>query len=216
MRVALRSACLSLPFALSMIASAEPISPYPDPGTLAPAERYTATQTGTVTAYFAQGGALTGGHELYTDLLQMDDITSGVITEFALNSQTSHTGDTLTLNGVDAGDQLVFKIEVENLNEIFASQPSLSADDFNHAYASTFSGGLVNGTQLPAGLLIGMEDTDLLKNDNPGNLDYADLSVVVTGVAAQPLSPVPEPSSLLLLATGALSAGAGLRRRREV
>ena len=212
MRVAKLSVLFSL-FVLPLVASAESIPTYANIGTVAPAETYTATQSGSVTGYFVQGGALSGGHELYTDFVQLYDTTSGAKSGYVFNSQTSHTGDSLTLGNVNAGDQLVFEIYVSNLNQLFASNPALSADGLNHVYSASYAGGVSNGAALPAGLYLGLEDTSIPTNNNPGNLDYNDLSLVVSDVTATGSSPVPEPGSLLLLCSGAITSALALRRR---
>jgi hypothetical protein len=104
----------------------------------------------------------------------------------------------------NAGDLLVFEIWNQTLNSIFASEPDLSADGQNHAYATQFSGGIINGFDFPAGTYVGMEDLP----DGQSDWNYQDDQFVATNVAI-----VPEPGSLLVLGSGILTV-AGFTRRR--
>ena len=200
----------------SLSAKADAV-PYPNVGTVAPTTIYTASDTGTITGYFVQGGKLSGGGELFTDSIRLLDLTSGTQTAWLFNSQTTTTGTTASFGSVTKGDTLVFEVLVKDLTgtlSIFSSDPALSADGDNHAYLTQFAGGLLNGSLFPAGLYAGMEDTNILTNNNPGNLDYVDLTAVFQNVTATPApSPTPEPTSLVLLGTGILGAAGAVRRK---
>lgn len=205
----------TLSLAAPFFAQADTLPTYPHPGSVAATQTFTAIANGPVYGYFVQGGATSGGHELYTDFMQLVDVTNQTSSGLVFNSQTAHTGDSTVLDSVHAGDTLIFKVFVQDLNETFASSPALSMDGYNHAYAATYGGGLSNGVTLPAGLFVGMEDTNIATNTHAGNLDYMDVSLIATNVAAT-TSPVPEPGSLALLGTGVLAAAAAVRRRLTI
>ena len=174
--------------------------PYANTGTVAPTQTFTATATGNVVGYFYSASASD------TDLSRMVDTTAGhtFTSAWFFNNQTTATGTVQNFGSVTAGDTLVFELENTNLsNEIFASDPSLSADGINHAYSTAFSGA---GT-IPAGTYIGMEDLP----NGISDFDYNDDSFVFTNVG---ITPAPEPSSLLLFGTGILGAAGAIRRRK--
>ena len=205
------SAVLSIAVA-SRFVRADALPVYSHTGSVAATQTFTAIANGPVTGYFVQGGALSGGHEAYTDFLQLVDVTNHTSSGFLFNSQTTHTGDTTVLDSVQAGDTLLFEIFVQDTNQTFASNPAVSMDGYNHAYAETYSGGTFSGVAFPAGLYIGMEDTNIATNMHAGNIDYVDVSLIATNVAVS-TSPVPEPGSLVLLGSGVLAAAGACRRR---
>jgi hypothetical protein len=172
--------------------------PYANPGTIAPTVALTAVSTGEVMGYFYSASA---GD---TDYVQIYDVNTGTSSGWFFNNQTTSAGTAQDFGFVNAGDTLVIELENTNLdNEIFASDPSYSADGINHAYITSFSG----DKGIPAGTFVGMED---LPNGS-SDFDYNDDTFVFTNVADP--SAVPEPGSLALLGTGVLSA-AGIVRRR--
>ncbi len=172
--------------------------PYQNAGSIAPTNTLTASSTGDIMGYFY--GASAGG----VDYVRILDVTSGNVSDWYFNNQTTPVGTSQSFGHADLGDTLVIELASDPLGStpIFASDPSYSADGINHAYVTTFSG---NGT-IPPGLFVGMED---LPNGS-SDLDYNDDTFVFTTFTA---SSVPEPGSIALLGTGVLAA-AGLIRRR--
>ena len=182
--------------------------PYCNVGTIPPTNVFTATSTGTITGYFVQGGAASGGGAADLDFVQMYDVTSSTYSGWLFNNQTSLAGATANFGAVTAGDTLVFELQNVTLSMIFASQPSLSADGINHAYATAFAGGVLNGATIPAGTYVGMEDLPACCSD----FNYNDDSFVFVGVAS---SSTPEPGSLVLLGSGILGLAGVLRRKLD-
>ncbi|HVP50208.1 MAG TPA: PEP-CTERM sorting domain-containing protein [Candidatus Bathyarchaeia archaeon] len=82
----------------------------------------------------------------------------------------------------------------------FASDPALSYDGVNHAYATPFAGR--NG--IPAGIFVGMKDLPVGQSD----LDYNDDPFVFTNVSS-----TPEPGTLAMLGSGILGVAGILRRK---
>ena len=172
--------------------------PYTNPGTIAPTATLTAIATGDITGYFYSASA---GD---TDYVGIYDVTTGAFSGWFFDNQSTPVGTAQNFGHVNAGDTLVVELENTNLdNEIFATDPSYSADGVNHGYVTTFSG---DKGIFPAGLYIGMED---LPNGS-SDFDYNDDTFIFTNISDPA---VPEPNTLALLGTGVLSA-AGLFRRR--
>ncbi len=192
----------------SALARADNI-PYGNPGSIAPTSILTAATTGDVMGYFF------GANAAYTDTVRLVDETSGATSPYFFNNQTESLGASANFGAVTAGDTLAFEVYDANLNQTFSSDPSLSQDGINHAYAAAYSGGvIVNGDTIPAGTYIGMEDLNKAHSD----FDYNDVTFVfdniATGSVPTPVtSTVPEPTSIALLGTGLLAAAGGLRKR---
>jgi hypothetical protein len=156
-----------------------------------------------ITLYF--DGASAG----FTDYVEVYEVGVGQIGSEFFDNQTTQVGATETINGLTAGDQIVFEINSPDGNPL-ASDPAYSTDGDNHAWITAFSGnvdgpgGNHNGL---SGYYVGFEDIAPLSGSDH---DYNDDTLVVTGVTT---SPAPEPSSLALLGTSILGA-AGIVRRR--
>lgn len=184
--------------------------PYANVGQLAPDQNFTATATGSVTAYFYSSSA---GDE---DQIILWDKTSGAITAPSLDNHSAPVGSSVSLS-VTAGDSLVFIIDNLSTGQYFSSvdyfgvpSPANYNDDgFNHAYSTPYSGG-VSG--IPSGTYVGMEDLGVtgLKPLSGSDLDYNDDTFVFTNVTA---NPTPEPSSFILFGTGLIGAAGALRRK---
>ena len=179
--------------------------PYPNPGQTAPTVAVFANGQG-IDVYFA------GSNAGFDDFVSVYDPTTGYYSgEFFEGHNTAlgtelelGTGATGTSAAIDPGDPLVFCIESGDGNT-YCGVPSDSADGINHAYVTTYSG----GSGIPAGLYVGFEDSYIPGADQ----DYNDDSLVFTGVTAPSISTTPEPSSLVLLGTGLISA-CGFARRK--
>ena len=195
-------ALLLILIATTLPAFADGCIPYCNVGTIAPTNIFTATQSADVTGYFV--GSNAGG----LDFVRMLDINTGWVSPWLLDNQTSHTGDMADFGFVNAGDTLVFEIENVSLGSlIFASDPSFSEDGENHAYATSFSGGILNGYDFPPGTYVGMEDLPAGQSD----WDYNDDTFLFTNVSN---TQTPEPGTLLTFASGLLGLAGFIRRKR--
>jgi len=172
--------------------------PYPTPGVENPVlYSFTATSTGTITAYFM------GTTAAYENELTM--LVNGVGTGIqGLNNQASPLGEALILGSVNAGDSIVF--EMINLSPggvgPWYSVKSMNSDGVNHVYSTDFGG----NSLVPAGTFVAFEDLQ-----GGGDLNYNDENFVFTNVSTS--NGVPEPGSLALL--GAALAGLAVARRRK-
>lgn len=186
--------------------------PYANVGQLAPAHSFTATTTGDLIGYFA--GSEAGGN----DTIELWDTTQNTFSGFLIPNHSSPVGVPTTFLSVNAGDNLVFIISNDSMGEVNdsvdngGSPTTFSADGYNHAYSTAYTGGIAG---LPIGLtgtFVGMEDLSVtgLNPLTGSDLDYNDDTFVFTNVNA---APTPEPSTFALLGTGLLGA-AGLLRRR--
>jgi hypothetical protein len=189
-------------FATALPALADGCIPYCNAGTIAPTNVFNAVATDHVTGYFVDKGPAGD-----TDWVRMLALTTNTTSDWFFNNQTSHVGDKVDFGAVNAGDLLVFELWNETENLIFASQPDLSADGTNHAYATQFSGGVLNGFDFPAGTYIGMEDLP----NGYADWNYNDDSFIVTNVVLG--NALPEPSSILMVGTGLLAVAGAWRRR---
>ena len=181
------------------------VIPYPTPGTIAPQVLTYASSSGGVNVYFD------GSSASFTDYVRVYDVNTGYNSGDILNNHTTGLGAEVTVGTaagqIIAGDQLVFYIN--SPEGLFASVASDSADGVNHAYITSYSGGTIGSSTVGAGLYVGLED----ETNGASDFNYQDDTFVFTGVSAPSVAATPEPSSLLLLGTGALSLAAAAKRR---
>lgn len=180
--------------------------PYPHAGTIAPQTLVYATSSG-ITAYYM--GSTAG----YDDQIEVFDVQTNWNSGKILDNKSTSVGTKITVgtgaNQINAGDQLIFYIL--SPDGLFANAASYSADGVNHAYLTSYSGGTVNGTAIPAGTFVGMEDL----NKSTSDFNYNDDDFVFTGVTTAAVTP--EPGALVLFATGAMGLFGlhHMRRRRS-
>ena len=180
--------------------------PYGNVGHVAPATSVMATGS-SLNVYFY------GSSAADTDYIQVKDVTQGWTSGLIFDNQTSSPGQEFSFN-VNPNDVLEFFLVNQSSGETYSSIAGDSADGYNHAYMTSFSG---NGT-IPAGTFVGFEDLFIGANSdhvcggqsNQSDCDYNDDEFVFVGVTPDP---APEPSSLALLGTSILGAAGVLRRR---
>jgi hypothetical protein len=187
--------------------------PYTNVGNVAPAHNFTSLTTGTLVGYFA--GSEAGGN----DTIELWDTTQNTFSGFLLPNHSSTVGVPTDFLPVNAGDNLVFVISNDSAGVINDSvdnggvPTTFSADGYNHAYATAYTGGIAG---LPLGLtgtFVGMEDLSVLSLAplTGTDLDYNDDTFVFIDISSA--APTPEPTTFVLLGTGLAGAALALRRR---
>ena len=161
---------------------------------------FTATSTGSVTAYFYSESA---GD---TDVLIIEDTTLGTSVEGLVN-QTSSVGESISL-AVNAGNTLVFELDNESTGTILSSDASLNADGDNHIYSVPYTYSS-SDPSIPSGTFGAFED---LLASQGSDFDYNDEDFVFTNVS---VSTAPEPTTMALFGV-ALVGLAGLRLYMKV
>ncbi|HSB97813.1 MAG TPA: VPLPA-CTERM sorting domain-containing protein [Spongiibacteraceae bacterium] len=182
-------------------------TPYANTGTENLSEyTFTAATTGDIIAYFfGKGGAI------FENTLGMT--VNGVATgSVGLNNQSSSEGDALNLGFANAGDTIVFTLNVADTGNIWSSTKSSNFDGVNHVYSSAFSAEEL----IPAGVYVAFEDLALFGTPN-SDFNYTDEQFVVTNVTGttdNPTPAVPLPTAAWLFGSGLLGM-AGVTRGRS-
>lgn len=189
-----RLAALWMAVALLGAAQAAP-TPYPNPGTEAPATSFFAGIDGVLVGYYT-GEA--GGFTNFAGAL-----INGAAGAIGLSNKTSAYGDRFVFGNVNAGDALVFFIDVVDTGNRFYSDKAMNADGVNHTYTEAYAGDAL----VPSGFNLAFEDIF-----GGGDLNYRDHSWVIRVEAAVvPLAPT---SALLALGLVLLPLSARGRRPR--
>lgn len=175
---------------------------YPGSGTEnAELYSFTAAANGDLVAYFTGS---TGSFENVLGLI-VNGTDLGLST---LNSHTSAPGDSFNFGPVNAGDTLVFYIDVESGLYTWASDKSLNSDGTNHVWSTAYGGGDFG---IPAGIFVTFEDLPGMGTD----FNYQDLGFVFTNVNTVIIpNGVPEPATWAMLIAGFGLVGAAHRRKR--
>ena len=197
-----KACALGVALSVSAFAQAAP-APYSTPGTENLIEyTFTAIETGDLVAYFVSKGGAD-----YTNSLSV--FVNGVDTGFSgLINQSSSYGDSLNFGPVNAGDTIVFAINVSNTGNTWYSDKSQNTDGVNHIYSAAFEG----DDFIPVGTYVAFED--LTVGSGPSiDYNYLDEQFVITNVTAD-TPEVPVPASAWLLGSGLLGL-AGITRRRS-
>jgi hypothetical protein len=186
--------------AFAMGAHAAP-APYANAGTENLIEySFTAATTGDITAWFVGKG---GAEFVNTLSISINGVETGIS---GLNNQTSVYGQSLNFGHANAGDTVVFSLNVTNFDRIWSSTKSQNIDDANHVYASAFGG----DQSLPIGLYVAFED---LKGST-SDFNYLDAQFIITNITTGTNTPeVPVPAAAWLMGSGLLGL-AGVARRR--
>jgi hypothetical protein len=161
---------------------------------------FNAVETGDLVGYFS------GSSAAYEN--QIGVIVNGVqLGGYGLDDHSSTVGQSVNFGHVNAGDNIVFTLNVLSEGYKLYSNTALNSDHMDHTYATVFSGQTSGGAMIPAGVYLGFEDQLATISD----LDYNDEDVVFSNVG---MTANPEPMSFVLFGTGLLALG--LFRRKKV
>jgi hypothetical protein len=186
--------------------------PYPNMGQYNPVTySFTAIKTGDVIGYFAGSDALFDN--------QVGLLVNGVLTSagYGLDDHSSSIGQSFDFGHANAGDTLVFDLDVLSLGAHVYSDPSLNVPydtpgetiGHNHVYSTAYTATSPIFDSIPPGTYLAFEDESFPNSD----FSYADENFVFTNVR---LASVPEPSSIVSmgLGLGGIVIIAIIRRRR--
>ena len=176
---------------------------------------FQAASTGDVTAYFTGSGAA------YDEALGL--LVNGTLSSsgFGLDDHTSAIGQSFDLGHVNAGDALVFALNVvsPSLGMLY-SDPARNvaydangSDGHNHIYSTAYTASSPTLGGIPTGTYVAFEDLPFPNSD----FNYFDETYVVTNVTTNfPRTDIPETDTLMLLSTSLFCFGAVRLIRRRV
>ena len=175
---------------------------YENPGITNPTlYTFTASATGTLTAYYA--GSTAG----YTEDLGL--LVNGVDTGiYGLRNKSSSVGDVINFGSVMAGDALTFFTRIITSGDRWYSTKPLNRDGANHIWSTAYTGGDFG---IPAGTLVAFEDLPAGTSD----FNYNDEKFVFTNVGSV-VSGAPEPAMWALMLGGFGLVGGSLRRQSRI
>jgi hypothetical protein len=156
--------------------------PYPNRGTIAPTNVFTAQASGDILAYF-YGTSASADDQI---ALFANGVQAGA---YGLDNHSSTFGQVFDLGHVTGGDSLVFVAQISHTYLLY-SDPALNSDGDNHVYATAFGGETRGGVTIPAGMFLAFEDRPAGRSD----FDYNDDEFVITGTIFTPLA-TPEPAT---------------------
>jgi hypothetical protein len=183
---------LAIVMAASITAKADTI-PYSNAGTEAFSHHFSAAADGNLIGYFLDSSAV------YDN--QIGVFVNGTqLGAYGLDNHASAAGQSVNFGHVNAGDSVVFVLNVLSEGYKLYSNTALNSDGIDHVYATAFSGQTNGGVTVPDGIYVGFEDQLATISD----LDYNDQDVVFTNVA---MVANPEPISFVLFGTGLLALG---------
>lgn len=177
--------------------------PYQEPGVINQ-QTYSlvALTSGDISVWFA-GKGTAQNYDVLTAIV--NGIPTGVI---GLDNQTSSIGQYLDFGHVNAGDTIVFEIQDLSSGKNWFTDNSKNSDGQNHAYMTTFAGGVMGAETVPAGYYFGFEDVTGCASD----WNYRDYQFYMSTSVA---SAVPEPSTWAMMTLGFLGLGF-LAYRRQI
>ncbi len=173
---------------------------------------FVAASSGDVIGYFA------GSDAAYDNRVGL--LVNGVLTSagYGLDDHSSSIGQSFDFGHANAGDTLVFDLNVLTLGAHVYSDPSLNVSydapgetvGHNHVYSTAYTATSPIFDSIPPGTYLAFEDESFPNSD----YSYADENFVFTNVR---LASVPEPSSFvtMVLGLGGFGIIAIIRRRRR-
>lgn len=165
---------------------------------------FTAAASGDIVAYFVGKGGADYTNNLRVYINGVDTGISG------LANQTSSYGESLNFGSANAGDSVVFAIDVENTGKTWYSDKSQNVDSINHVFASGYEG----DESIPVGTYIAFEDLTGFDGFPSIDFNYLDEQFVVTNVTSESNTPeVPVPAAAWLFGSSLIGL-AGVARRR--